>query len=117
MIEMRQKVKENIEEICRRRDIHYDIAELPFTPVGVMSKEVIDDLEEIAQEDNIPYKLMHSGVGHDAMIFSTIVDTNLIFIPCYLGISHNPGEKEDLDDASLAGKVLLEYLERKNHVN
>ncbi len=82
-----------------------------------MNEDGIKALEEIAKEKNISYKLMHSGAGHDAMIFSKIVDTSMIFIPCYKGISHNPNEKADLDDAALGGKILLEYLERINYVN
>lgn len=117
MADMKEKIKLMIKKTCQKRNVKYELTEFPISPIAKMNEDGIKALEEIAKEKNISYKLMHSGAGHDAMIFSKIVDTNMIFIPCYKGISHNPNEKADLDDAALGGKILLEYLERINYVN
>lgn len=117
MNEMQEKIRNMINRICTNRSIKADITEFPITSISDMNKEGIQLLEEIAKDNNYTYKIMPSGAGHDAMIFSKIVDTNLIFIPCQRGISHNPKEKANLDDAVVGANLILEYLERINNVN
>ncbi len=52
-----------------------------------------------------------SGAGHDAMIFSPIVPSAMLFIRCKDGISHNPLESVDPDDADLALKAMLAFID------
>ncbi len=58
----------------------------------------------------IPHKVMPSGVGHDAMAFSKICDTAMVFIPCYRGRSHNKSEFSSLISIYDGTNVIYEYL-------
>ncbi len=53
-----------------------------------------------------------SGAGHDAMIFSPITPSAMLFIRCKDGISHNPLESVDPADADLACRALLNFIDQ-----
>lgn len=57
-----------------------------------MNDEIIQVLEKQCKEHHIPYKLMHSGAGHDSQIMAKFVPTAMLFVPSRKGISHNPEE-------------------------
>ncbi len=53
-----------------------------------------------------------SGAGHDAMIFSSVTPSAMLFIRCKDGISHNPLESVDPADADLACRALLNFVDQ-----
>lgn len=57
-----------------------------------MNAEIIQVLEKQCEEHHIPFKLMHSGAGHDSQIMAKFVPTAMLFVPSRKGISHNPEE-------------------------
>ena len=57
-----------------------------------LSEEIVTLLADLAKEENLSYKIMPSGAGHDAMNMVRATSTGMIFIPCLGGISHNPDE-------------------------
>lgn len=57
-----------------------------------MDCRILDVLERQCKEHNIPFKLMHSGAGHDSQIMAKFVPTAMLFVPSRNGISHNPEE-------------------------
>ena len=61
----------------------------------------------------ITVRRLRSGAGHDAMEFSRVVPTAMLFVRCGNGgISHNPRESLSAEDADIATRVLLDFLER-----
>jgi hydantoinase/carbamoylase family amidase len=61
----------------------------------------------------IEVRHLRSGAGHDAMEFSRVVPTAMLFVRCGNGgISHNPREVMSAEDADIATRVLLDFLER-----
>ncbi len=68
---------------------------------------VIDSLAKICEENDLPYDLMPSGAGHDAMNMARLCPTGLIFIPSVDGLSHHPNEYTPMDDV-LRGIDVLE---------
>jgi acetylornithine deacetylase/succinyl-diaminopimelate desuccinylase-like protein len=68
--------------------------------------------ESIAAQ-GIAVRRLRSGAGHDAMEFSRLVPTAMLFVRCGNGgISHNPRETLSVEDADIATRVLLDFLER-----
>ncbi|BFH67136.1 Zn-dependent hydrolase [Paenibacillus dendritiformis] len=57
-----------------------------------MDQRILDVLERQCRSHNIPFKLMHSGAGHDSQIMAKFVPTAMLFVPSRNGISHNPAE-------------------------
>jgi beta-ureidopropionase / N-carbamoyl-L-amino-acid hydrolase len=56
----------------------------------------------------IPFLELPSGAGHDAMYLAEIAETGMIFVRCRGGISHNPAEFVDPQDAAAGAAVLAE---------
>jgi hydantoinase/carbamoylase family amidase len=52
-----------------------------------------------------------SGAGHDAMILAEATDVGMLFVRCGAGgVSHNPAETVDEEDAGAAAQALLAFL-------
>lgn len=49
-----------------------------------------------------------SGAGHDAQTFAPYVPTAMIFTPCRHGVSHNPAEWIEPEQAAAGAQVLLD---------
>lgn len=112
------EIEADIRRICADMDIAVtldrwmDEAPIPMDP------QLIACVSHLCEGHNLRYRLMHSGAGHDAQIFSPHVPTVMLFVPSIGGISHNPAEKTALADLSEGVRILthtlyqLAYLER-----
>ena len=100
-------IRSGLEELCRRRVLSFKIHELSEDQPLVLDEQMKGSLESICKEMDVPYILMSSGAGHDAMNMARLTSTGLIFIPCRNGISHNPSEKAEIEDIALGAEVLL----------
>ena len=63
-----------------------------------MDDQLIKMLKDICQQENLSYRVMHSGAGHDSQIFAPRVPTAMLFVPSVKGISHNPAEDTKTED-------------------
>ncbi|HSQ88476.1 hydantoinase/carbamoylase family amidase [Romboutsia sp.] len=103
-------MKSLAKEICEKRNVNIFIQDSGrFDPVK-MSSYMQKKLIECSDKLKISHKVMPSGAGHDAMAFSKICDTAMVFIPCYRGISHNKSEFSSLLSIYDGAKVIYEYL-------
>ncbi|MGL5313310.1 MAG: hydantoinase/carbamoylase family amidase [Peptostreptococcaceae bacterium] len=100
----------SINNISEKRDVKFFIQSTGrFDPVK-MSSYMQKKLIECSERLRISHKVMPSGAGHDAMAFSKLCDTAMVFIPCYKGISHNKSEFSSLLSIYDGAKVIYEYL-------
>ncbi|MDU4960884.1 MAG: allantoate deiminase [Sporomusaceae bacterium] len=76
-----------------------------------MDKRVVDSIERVCKQNQIHYRLMHSGAGHDSQIFAPRVPTGMIFVPSIKGISHNPAEDTNLTDLREGIRTLAHVLQ------
>lgn len=81
------------------------------SPVSLSTK-VLNLLKDSATSAGLPYLLMPSGAGHDAMNMARITDAGMIFIPSVGGVSHNIEEFSCIEDICNGTKVLLEAVLR-----
>lgn len=104
------EMKTTIENIAKEMDLSIDIDNyMNGVPVS-MDKDLVKTIETQCKENELNYKLMHSGAGHDAQIFATHIPTALIFVPSHKGISHNPLEFTEIKDLAEGVKALTETL-------
>lgn len=75
-----------------------------------MNEKIVGMIEEQCKKNNLNYKLMHSGAGHDAQIFAEKVPTAMLFVPSRDGISHNPAEYTEPADLAEGVKALISTL-------
>jgi allantoate deiminase len=60
----------------------------------------------------LPVRELPSGAGHDAMQFADVAPIAMLFVRCGNGgVSHSPRETLSAEDADIATRVLLRYLE------
>ena len=103
-------MKNAIAKISERRNVNIFIQDSGrFDPVK-MSSYMQKKLVESSDKLKISHKVMPSGAGHDAMAFSKICDTGMVFIPCYRGISHNKSEFSSLLSIYDGASVIYKYL-------
>ena len=75
-----------------------------------MDDKLIKMLKDICQQENLSYRVMHSGAGHDSQIFAPRVPTAMLFVPSIKGISHNPAEDTKTEDLVEGIKALTHAL-------
>lgn len=111
-----------IESIQDLKDVVTSIAEGQQTSITIevisSDKPVEMDrfLRELAEQQcrlaGVPYRIMSSGAGHDAMNMARLTKSGLIFIPCKQGISHNPEESINEEDFFIGVNILTQTIEQ-----
>lgn len=109
-LESRQRVLDHlnrtIESVERTRRLKIIREEIISEEPVNLSTEIIEAMEAICKEQEIPYKIMPSGAGHDTMNMVKLCPAGLIFVPSVNGLSHHPDEYTELDDILLGIEVL-----------
>lgn len=72
---------------------------------------IIDACQAAIRRVGIEPLTLHSGAGHDAISFVGFCPTGMLFVRCLKGISHNPAESITLEDADLAQRALLAFVD------
>lgn len=104
--EMKDTINKIGEEINLNVDIDHYVNDFPVS----MDTELVSIIKTQCEKNNLSYKMMHSGAGHDAQVFATHIPTALIFVPSHKGISHNPLEFTDTKDLVEGVKALAATL-------
>lgn len=81
-------------------------------PPVPMDEGLVQQLEQVCQDFDLDYQVMHSGAGHDGQIFAPHVPTAMLFCPSDAGISHNPEEHTDAEDIVQSAEALTETIKR-----
>ncbi len=100
-------LKAGITELQARRGVKVEIITLTDENPVEISREIVEFLENVANDSGCPYMLLPSGAGHDAMHLAALTPTGMIFVPCKGGISHNPAEWANIEDIVAGAEVLL----------
>ncbi|EBJ1306946.1 allantoate deiminase [Salmonella enterica subsp. enterica serovar Typhimurium] len=104
--EFTEQLENDMRAICDEMDISIDIdLWMDEAPVP-MNAELVAALTRLCETEQLNYRIMHSGAGHDAQIFAPRVPTCMIFVPSINGISHNPAERTNINDLAEGVKTL-----------
>ena len=99
-------IKELIDVIAEKRGLSYTIEPIAQDHPVAMHPAMIREIEEAVKSVGVDYMTMSSGAGHDAMHWTEVAPTGMIFIPCRDGISHNPAEFAAMNDIVVGAEVL-----------
>lgn len=99
-------IKELIDVIAEKRGLSYTIEPISKDHPVAMHPTIIREIEKAVKSVGADYMAMPSGAGHDAMHWTEVAPTGMIFIPCRDGISHNPAEFAAMDDIVAGAEVL-----------
>jgi len=92
LVQFTDVLTNNIQENARKSGVEATIDMwLDADPVP-LDDAIVKVIEAQCKKENLSYKVMHSGAGHDSQIFAGVVPTAMLFVPSLGGISHNPAE-------------------------
>jgi len=84
----------------------HDLAASPCDP------RLMELMDAAIADAGQPVRRLVSGAGHDAMVMAALCPTAMLFIRCRGGISHNPAEHVEPEDADIALRVMLGFIDR-----
>ncbi|MBC2237057.1 Zn-dependent hydrolase [Listeria innocua] len=106
-----EKTKKVIQAF-EKNGITCEIEDMLYEKPTHLSTEIHQALTESADKLGLKYRTMVSGAGHDAMIFASLTEVGLIFVPSHKGISHAPEEWTDYDKLQKGIEVVLETVKK-----
>ncbi len=108
-------IRKRARRIARERGVKAEIVTIRDEEPVPMHPGMIALIRGMCEERQVPFEVMPSGAGHDAMQMARITPTGMIFIPSTNGVSHNPTEWTDPEDICLGTQLLVEALLRAAH--
>ncbi len=109
------RVRTRARRIARERGVEVDLVTIRDEKPVALHRRVIGLIRALCEEHRVPFEVMPSGAGHDAMQMARITPTGMIFIPSVNGVSHNPTEWTDPEDICLGTQLLMEAMLRAAH--
>ena len=106
------RIDEALAEIASRRGVLFDCVPTHETGARPCSPWLMRRLGEAIEAQGFEVRRLPSGAGHDAMAMAHLTDIGMLFVRCRDGISHHPAESMTPEDAEVAARVLLRFLER-----
>ncbi len=103
---------DRVRAIAAEEGLEYEIERISTVSSVHLSPTIAEVTREVCESLGIPYQLMPSGAGHDAMILARHVPAGMIFVPCRGGKSHSPAEHVDAEHIILGARVLAEVSRR-----
>lgn len=107
-----EKICDAMSEVATRRSLQINIDVNLDQPAVPMDSKITQALSDAIRDTGcIPIEML-SGAGHDAAVMVNLAPSAMLFVRCRDGVSHHPDEHVELDDVSVALKVLLAGLRR-----
>lgn len=96
--------------IAERRGLEISWSTPIDLPPCLCDPAVVAALERAAREQDVPFRRMHSGAGHDTQNIARIAKVAMVFARSKDGRSHTPAEFTAAADAAAATRVLAAAL-------
>lgn len=110
-----RRIESQARRIARERGMEVEIRTIRDEDPVALHPRSISLIRSACEERGVPFEVMPSGAGHDAMQMAKVTPTGMIFIPSLDGVSHNPAEWTDPEDVCLGTQLLADTLARAAH--
>lgn len=100
------RLGEVISTIAKQRDLQIDYQSKRSSAPLVFPPELVERMDRVCCELDIPHRKMSSGAGHDASHMGQITDSSMVFIPSKGGRSHCPEEWSEFEHLASGTDVL-----------
>ncbi|HSI66182.1 MAG TPA: M20 family metallo-hydrolase [Planococcus sp. (in: firmicutes)] len=100
-------IHQSFEEIRNRHGVEVTLENIYDTREQEFDRDLIGFLKDAAETADIPYAIMPSMAGHDAMHLTEHTKTAMLFVKSVKGVSHNPEELSLAEDIERSVNVLL----------
>ena len=98
-------------EIAQRRRVDLDIKLVWDAKTAACAPWLQQQFAAAIEGEGLPVRHLPSGAGHDGMAMIALADIGMLFVRCKGGISHNPAEAIMLEDAEVAARALLRFIQ------
>ncbi len=98
-------------EIAQRRRVDLDIKQVWDAKTSACAPWLQAQFAAAIQAEHLPVRHLPSGAGHDGMAMIAIADIGMLFVRCKGGISHNPAEAITREDAEIAARAFLTFIQ------
>ena len=105
-----RRIHDSFHSIQEKHEVNLTIVNSYNMQECDFDKELINFLEEAATEMGIPYAVLPSMAGHDAMNLAAMTKSVMVFVKSINGISHSPQEFSLPEDIEKSANVLLNAL-------
>ena len=106
-----ESIRKAIADIARRRNVEAEIVVMHRGRALAFDPSIIEACRTAIRKVGVEPLTLHSGAGHDAISFVGFCPTGMMFVRCLKGISHNPAESITLDDADIAQRALVAFID------
>jgi len=100
----------SVQEIAQRRKLEVRLEQINSDPPAICDPRLVETAERAARQAGASARRMISRAYHDALFFSRIAPTTMIFIPCKNGYSHRPDEFSSKEQIACGVQVLVRTL-------
>jgi allantoate deiminase len=108
--EQHARQEQLMREIAERRGLEISWTKPLDLPPCLCDPAVVTALEAAARTQEVPFRRMHSGAGHDTQNIARIAKVAMVFARSKDGRSHTPAEFTSVEDAVAATRVLAATL-------
>ena len=108
--EQHARQEQLMREIAERRGLKISWTKPLDLPPCLCDPAVVAALEAAARAQDVPFRRMHSGAGHDTQNIARIAKVAMVFARSKDGRSHTPAEFTSVEDAVAATRVLAATL-------
>lgn len=102
---------ERLSAIAAHRQLELGIELLYAEGAAACHPGLMEQLDRAIERQGLRALRLPSGAGHDAMALAALCPIAMLFVRCGGGISHNPLESITAEDAEVAARVFLDFLE------
>src|SRR5256886_4885000 len=89
------------------QNLEVAVEEFWYFPPTPFEVRLVAKVRDAAMAQGYPHQDIISGAGHDAVYMARVAPSEMIFVPCVGGISHNEIEDAKPDDLTAGCNVLL----------
>lgn len=107
IVSFTERMTAKMESISKEHEVGMNIDLWMDEDPVPMDQKIVELIEKQCRDNELNYKVMHSGAGHDSQIFAPVVPTAMLFVPSRDGISHNPAEFTEPKDLGEGVKGLI----------
>jgi len=107
-----EAISREIAAIAARRGVAVSLERAQTLPASPCDPHLVALMEDAVGAVGVSPLRLVSGAGHDAMTMAALAPTAMLFIRCAGGVSHNPAESATPEDADIACRALLAFIER-----
>ncbi|MGI9506045.1 MAG: allantoate amidohydrolase [Geminicoccaceae bacterium] len=104
------ELQDDLRAIAERQNVDLSIERFYEAGAATCSPALVNALEMAVKRIGIRPLKLPSGAGHDGQAIAALCPISMLFLRCKNGISHNPAEGIDMNDAVIAVRVMLDFL-------